>query len=122
MKKVYISGPMTGYEKFNFPAFDRAKHELTQQGFQCFSPADHDRELLGKPKDWVPEDTDSEGPWLRWALPNAPTLRRMLKEDLVWIADEGDAIYMLKGWEKSSGAKIEHALAVVLGQETIYEA
>ena len=32
-----------------------------------------------------------------------------------------DTIYMLEGWEKSVGAKIEHSLAVQAGKPIIYE-
>lgn len=119
--KIYIAGPMTGIEKFNFPAFDSAMLSFTAQGWTVFSPADHDRSLLGKPLYWVPEESDSEGPWKRWSIPGAPTLREMLGADLKWIAEEADAIHMLKGWEKSSGARTEHALAVCLGLQIIYE-
>ena len=32
-----------------------------------------------------------------------------------------DAIYMLKGWFNSEGAKLEHCYAVIVGLKTIYE-
>lgn len=118
--KVYIAGPMTGYERFNFDAFDTAAYTLRKQGKEVFSPADHDRELLGKSRDWVPSVSDSEGPWLKWGIPNAPTLRTMLGDDLRWIAQHADALHMLKGWEKSRGAITEHALGVALGLEITY--
>lgn len=125
VKKVYIAGPMTGYEYFNFPAFDRAKFIMINgYGFEpenVFSPADHDRELLNKPKDWIPNEEDSTGNWKAWAMPDAPSLRKMLGDDLAWIASEATDIYMLKGWERSSGAKAEHALAVALGLEIKYQ-
>lgn len=119
--KIYISGPMTGIEKFNFSAFDSAHVKFTAQGWEVFSPADKDRSLLGKELNWMPSESDSVGPWKHWAIPNAPTLRQMLGADLKWISEEADAIYMLKGWEKSMGARAEHATAVCLGLQIIYE-
>ena len=118
--KIYIAGPMTGYEYFNFPAFDKAYNLLVDK-FSVFSPADHDRELLGKTVNWMPQESDSVGPWKAWAIPGAPDLRTMLGEDLEWIAKNATHIYMLKGWERSSGARTEHALAVALGLEIMYE-
>jgi len=121
MKKIYIAGPMTGYEYFNFPAFDAAEKKFFDKGYDVFSPAEHDRMLLKKPINWMPEECNSRGPWKEWALPDAPSLRDMLGADLAWIAKEATSIYMLKGWERSNGAKAEHALAVALGLEIIYE-
>jgi hypothetical protein len=48
------------------------------------------------------------------------SLRRALAYDTNWICTEADAIFMLKGWEKSRGATAEHALAIALGHEIIY--
>lgn len=125
MKKVYIAGPMTGYEYFNFPAFDNAYEALKYSyGFadrDIFSPADHDRMLLKKSNYWMPQESDSTGPWKAWSIPGAPDLRTMLGQDLEWICKEATHIYMLKGWEKSSGARTEHTLAVALGLEIMYQ-
>lgn len=118
--KIYIAGPMTNYEKFNFPAFDRWKEHFKGLGFEVFSPADHDRMLLNKPIDWLPEEKDSEGPWIKWNIPNAPSLREMLGADLAWIAKEATAIAMIPGWENSKGANAEWALAKALGLKIYY--
>lgn len=120
-KNIYIAGPMTGQKYFNFHSFDKAAKEYRLKGYNVFSPADHDRELLGRPKSWLPEETDSEGPWIKWSIEGAPSLRRMLGDDLEWIAKNADAIHMLKGWENSKGARAEHALAHALSLEIIYE-
>lgn len=119
--KIYIAGPMTGYKNFNFKSFDRARDNFEKQGYVVFSPADHDRTLLGKSENWIPKEKDSVGPWKKWAIQGAPSLREMLGADLSWIAEHGTAIYMLKGWEKSNGARAEHALAVALDLEILYE-
>jgi hypothetical protein len=41
----------------------------------------------------------------------------MLLGDLI----DSDAIYMLRGWEQSKGARAEHAVAVWIGLEIIYQ-
>lgn len=118
---VYLAGPMTGIPKFNFPTFDRVAKKYRNHGFDVFNPADHDRKLLGKDSKWVPEAKDSEGPWMRWAIPGAPSLREMLGADLAWIAKEANYIVMLPGWENSKGANAEWALAKALGLKIYYE-
>lgn len=119
-KKIYIAGKMTGVTQFNFPMFDKIRDKLLKEGFEVFSPADHDRFLLGKPEGWLPEEKDSEGPWIKWSIKNAPSLRTMLGADLAWIAAHADGIVMLPGWEDSKGANAEWALAKALGLEIRY--
>ena len=111
---------MTTYKQFNFPAFDEAAEKFRKRDFKIFNPADHDRKLLGKPNNWLPEEKDSEGPWVKWAIKGAPTLRDMLGADLAWIAQSADAIAMLPGWENSKGANAEWALAKALGLKIYY--
>jgi hypothetical protein len=41
MKKVYISGPMTGIENFNYPVFNATAEYLEQRGFLPINPARH---------------------------------------------------------------------------------
>lgn len=117
-KKVYIAGPMTGYPQFNFSTFDTFRDLYKKFGFEVFSPADHDRMLLGKPMNWMPTEADHTGDWKAWApsvTPLVPTLREMLGADLQWIAKEATHICMIPMWEKSSGANAEWSLAKALG-------
>ena len=118
---IYVAGPMTGRMYFNFDNFDRVKKDLERQGWDVFSPADNDRRLLGFSDDWMPDDRHHDGNWKVWNIPNAPGLRKMLGDDLAWISSEAHAIYMMKGWQRSFGCLAEHALAVALGLEIIYE-
>ena len=119
-KKIYVAGPMTGYEYFNFQSFDEHKRGYELAGYEVFSPADHDRMLLGKPEGWMPKESDSVGPWKAWAMEDAPGLRTMLGADLQWICSEATHIVMLPGWEKSNGAQAEWATARALGLEIHY--
>ncbi len=119
-EKIYVAGPMTGYKYFNFPMFDKVRDNLLKSGKEVFSPADHDRFLLGKDEAWLPEEKDSDGPWIKWAMPESPSLRQMLGADLAWIAAHADGIVMLPGWENSKGANAEWALAKALGLKISY--
>lgn len=97
--RVYVSGPMRGIEDLNYPAFDTATARLRELGHEVFNPAERDRdheEAFG--------GTGFE----------PPDLRRLLAEDLDWIARRADAIAVLPGWEKSLGARAEVALARAL--------
>lgn len=104
MKRIYLSGPMTGYPMYNFPAFDFAATKLRAlPGVEdVFSPADNDRKygLNGDPSK---------------PFPPGVTVRTLLKDDTAYICDKATAIAMLPGWENSPGANAEHALAKALG-------
>lgn len=88
--KVYISGPMTGYPDFNYPAFNDAANYLRSIGHEPLNPAD------------LPVT-----PGMTWA--------DYLRADLILVA-QADAIAVLPGWETSRGAQLEvhiaHALAM----------
>lgn len=102
--KVYIAGPMSGLPECNFPAFDKAAEMLAQCGHLVFNPAQMDRDI-----GFDPTRAEVTGAFVRDAM-----LR-----DLTAIC-KSEAIAMLPGWEKSSGARIEWMLAVYLGLEIIY--
>lgn len=97
--KIYLAGPMRGYPQSNFPAFNAAANVLRHDGHNVFNPAEND-DLMEK-----------QGVPL--------TIRRCLEIDLAWICREADAIAMLPGWEKSTGATAERAAAIALGLEVI---
>jgi hypothetical protein len=121
-KRVYVAGPMSRIELFNFPMFDEVTEVLKDEsnGFEVFNPADHDRFLLGKPDTWYPREEDTEGPWIKWKIEGGPSLRQMLGADLNWIAMNATHICMLPGWENSKGAQAEWALARALDLEMMY--
>ena len=88
-KRLYISGPMTGYPRKNFPAFWRAKTVLLNAGYVIISPADLDV--------FAPEDTWEE------------CLRRDIKSEMLC-----EGIATLPGWKKSKGAQLEVYIAKAL--------
>lgn len=105
--KIYLSGPMTGYAFYNFPAFDYAAEKLRKMPgvSYVFSPADNDRKygLTGDPS--VP-------------FPQGVTVGTLLRDDTAFICMEADVVALLPGWEKSKGALAELALADALGLTT----
>lgn len=107
---------MRGYPEFNFPAFRNASELLRAQGHTVFSPAEKDEQVHGN-------DFSSQFPTgsLEDATSQGFSLRRALNDDLSWITEKADAVYMLKGWENSSGALSEWFTARALGLSFIYE-
>lgn len=85
MKRIYISGPMTGLPEFNFPAFYDAARQLREMGFDAVNPAEINAETGG---DW----------------------HEYLKADIKALCD-CDTLVLLPGWEKSQGAHLELHLA-----------
>jgi nucleoside 2-deoxyribosyltransferase len=96
---VYLAGPMRGYARFNFPAFDTAAVHLRSLGFRVMSPADIDRAY-----DFDP-DRDPVTPEL---------VRECVRRDVAAICS-ADAVVMLPGWPASKGATAERAVAEWLG-------
>jgi len=104
MPNIYIAGPMTGYPKYNFPAFDKAR-DILEPDWNVISPADMDRDLGFDPDD---------------GIVTAEFLRDAMRRDIAAIMSV-DALYALAGWEKSKGACAEIALAKWRGIPVHYE-
>jgi len=81
---IYVAGPMTGYDNFNRDAFNAKTGELTRKGYTVLNPA---------------------------ILPSGLTQAQYMDICLAMVRCS-DTVHMLKGWEKSEGAVIEHNLAV----------
>ena len=108
--KIYLAGPMRGHPNFIFPAFDLAAERLRAQGHEVFSPADHDRESIGA--DSLINETGDED---QLARETHYTINDALAADTTYICRHAQAVALLPGWEKSTGAQAERALAVALG-------
>ena len=96
--RVYIAGPMVSEEHLGFPAFDAMAAELRLMGHEPVSPADLDREA-GIDPETVDVDSFTQADWLK-------IIRRDLDALLTC-----DAIVMLEGWHRSTGARAELAVA-----------
>jgi len=84
--KVFISGPMSGIEDFNRPAFYEAERKLKEAGYSVFNPA------------WLLVDE-------KWSFDD------LMHVDLAALS-RCDAVYQLPGWEKSVGACCEYQYAI----------
>lgn len=90
-KAMYLSGPMTGIEDYNYPAFHAATAKLRGTGYAVFNPA----ESYGGSQ----------------VLSFDTYMRHDLKSILEWC----DTIVVLPGWEKSPGSVLEVAVGAALG-------
>lgn len=94
-KTIYIAGPITGKPNYNQVAFLYAKTKLQAKGYEVISPLE-----IVEP---------GELPWEHY-----------MKKDIPILID-CDEVYMLKGWNKSKGAALEHSLALNLNIPITYE-
>lgn len=95
MSAVYIAGPMSGIEDFNYPLFHKVAKHLRDLGFQVQNPAENDGSSTDKP----------------WEFYMRMAIRQLL---------ECDQVCLLPGWQNSRGAAIEESLARALGM-TVWE-
>lgn len=102
-KRIYVAGPMSGLPACNYPAFDDASRSLSALGFDVVNPANIGRAHFGGRTDL--EDCE---------------LEFLLAEELE-ILVKCDAIYLLRGWERSKGARRELYHAIGNGLEVILE-
>jgi hypothetical protein len=109
--KIYVAGPMRGIPEFNFPAFHKAAARLRSEGHEVFNPAERDIAHHGKDI----SKGNAAGCEKLAAAEHGFNLREALKDDLVYICLEADAIALLPGWEASKGANAELATAKALG-------
>lgn len=91
LKRVYISGPMTGYEDNNIPAFEAAAKKLRHLSYSVCSPAE-------------------TSTFLGWDLAHEDYMRFDFERIL-----EADFVAVLPGWEDSKGARAEIAMALHIG-------
>lgn len=96
MKKVYISGQITGTDDY-MERFAKAEKELTEKGYSAINPAKVNAQL--------PEDT---------------TYEEYMKMCFCML-DMCDSIYMMQGWKKSYGANREYGYALAKGMIIMYE-
>lgn len=89
--KIFISGPMSGLPNFNRDAFNAEAHRLLGLGHVALNPA-------------ILPDGLEQHEYMAICI------------EMVKMADQ---LVMLPGWERSAGAKAEHALAIKLGKTII---
>lgn len=107
--KVYVAGPMRGYPKFNFPAFDAAAEYMrTVFAGEVVNPADHDRKVYPDIESWPGFATGDVDQCPKFSFAAA------MKWDLQQVL-ESDDVFVLPGWEKSTGARHEVTVALTAG-------
>lgn len=115
--KVYIAGPISGHDDFNYPAFRSAAEDLRGRTvkhaatacyhlYQVVSPVE-----LDESEGFDPAAYDGGEGQLE-----AGQYASFLSRDMHVIATQGvEAIVVLPGWEKSGGARTEVAFGQALG-------
>lgn len=100
--RIYIAGPMNSVGgNFNFPLFDHVSMRLKLVGCEVHSPVDVARKEIG-PLEVIQKLDKKEMAKIR---------KYMLKQEINWIMDNADFVVLLPGWERSSGARAEKAIA-----------
>ncbi|MGI4815862.1 MAG: DUF4406 domain-containing protein [Janthinobacterium lividum] len=86
--RLYVAGPMSGYQDLNFPAFHCQTARLRALGYDVVNPAEINPNFCAKWNDCMRADI----------------------QGLMTCA----GIAMLPGWTRSKGASLEHYIAVAL--------
>lgn len=89
VKKIYLSGPMTGLPQLNQPAFDAEAARLRSLGYEVINPAEI--------------NVGVDAPW-----------HECMRRDIKALLD-CDAIALLDGWHDSLGAHLELHIAHRVG-------
>lgn len=91
--RIYISGPVTGNSRYR-EQFGRAERLLALEGWKVCNPVRNERDGM------------------EWSWYLRRDIRKLLK---------CSAIYMMRGWTRSRGARLERTVASSLGMAVIYE-
>jgi hypothetical protein len=97
MNRVFISGGITGVENYK-EKFDNAEKELKIKGYKVINPTIVSEQLIEAEVTWEECMSVTQA-----------------------LFDICDSVYMLRGWEKSAGAAVEHRIALEQNKTIIYE-
>lgn len=96
MKKIYISGKITGIEQEAFEIFEKVELDLFSQGHEVINPMKLNH-------------NHHDQSWHSY-----------MKTDIKALCD-CDEVFMLHNWTDSKGAIIEHTIAMFLGLKVVYQ-
>lgn len=96
-RKLYISGPMSGIEKFNYPAFEKAAQRLRSEQYDVLSAHEVNHDAR--------EDDSWEG---------------FLRRDLIEMLQHCTDIVLLEGWQLSKGSRLELHIAQALSMDVYF--
>ena len=88
--RIYVIGPVSGFDDLNLPAFEEARRKLREAGYIPLIPHD----FISADADW----------------------QKAMRISLETLA-KSDGIGYLEGWQNSHGARIEWKIARALGIE-----
>ncbi|MFK9079649.1 DUF4406 domain-containing protein [Pseudomonas neuropathica] len=91
--RLYLAGPITGFEDFNFPAFNKMAADLRARGYIVENPAEHGVVVDAEWGDYMAYD--------------------MTRLGLCGL------VAVLPGWENSNGARLEVRIARELGMPVV---
>ena len=63
---IFISGPMSGIDDYNKPAFNAAAEKLRAMGHKCFNPAEPNRAGLHTASAWLTTSRGYATTLMRW--------------------------------------------------------
>lgn len=92
VKRIYLSGPMSGFPGLNFPTFHSMTASLRARGHTVTNPAEIN--------------------------PEGGTWTDCMRRDIAALMD-CDTVATLAGWEHSKGAKLEVLIAEKLGMTVV---
>ena len=123
--RIYLSGKMTGCPDHNRPAFDAAAKRLREQGHFVINPAELSA-LFGTAEEVAEAFAEAYANPLSNVKSYEEHCSRMRLAASIMDADLAavrscDAIYLLRGWETSRGAKKELAEAIAHGLTIMQE-
>lgn len=106
---IYLSGPMRGYPKFNFPYFDDVAMLLRESGVVVYNPSENDQGTYPDIEQWPGYATGDASQCPKFNIVVA------LRWDFARIL-EANGIVMLPQWHESVGARAERYVAECLGK------
>jgi len=106
--KIYIAGPMTCYENYNYPAFFDMEEKLEKLKLVPINPAWSSGRTLEKALIDLDKNPDT-----RW--------QDYIRKGIALLSN-CDSICLLPGWQQSKGARLEFQIAQSLGlQAFVYK-
>ena len=102
-KKVFLSGPMTGYPGYNFQRFNLAEKQLADAGIECVNPVNICKKYK---KEHV--------------LADKAVFDKMITEQQE-AERKCDAILLLDGWQMSKGVRLELKTALEMDMQIFLE-
>lgn len=106
--KIYLAGPIRGIPGLNEAAFDYAAEKLRADGHEVFNPVEETRKIYG-------DDIYKKSVDAKTQEPVGVSGRIVFANDTRYICLHADAVALLPGWEKSSGATAENYIGKALG-------